>query len=887
MSDDTRSLNHRKARGTRRILVLSNPSPESSGDEAFPPPPETYKPRPLPSPSRSLPSTEQYYNGTYHNVSVNPPVPPLTTDLHCYPRSNPSNGTLSSPDSSSSPAVESTPPPSTPGFAGPGIHLTDEGTIRQDTIKPTSSDRSDNTPPSSRPRPYERMRSHLPGQFPTRRGSLSGPRPATSPTVSTPDSYAPPVAHMFRSSPMEKVVVLVTTDAENLQVVDITGAMTPAFIRERIFTKLQISDEDQAKYSIYRTEVGQFAIGEALTDEELFDLYKERGDHSGNLKLLVSHSSASVHEPAYDQIASATVNTIPPPVLPQQALHGPLRPNRAARLRQDSLSSASEAHQPEVEYEASVSDYLDHGDADGVRDARETARPAVHARTLPTPGFRPSSPIGRHRSRSPAGMLSPERTILRSPEAYPHRPDPFYPSVGVSALPGTSPKSSRFVEGSHVTPTEPYPNALAEPHVERERSHTNDGKPSSYSDRQGRVQRDRDDRAFSDRERRRREPAREREARNASPRNLRHGEYDRRDGWTWVPQDLPSANYEHDKPRRFPLSPPSISGMTNALSLRPLPGSSTGSGDSGRKKSDKRVPSTWAVNWKPPPHGLVRGAAKSMNNLKDAYNKIPPALQPGRPTRAAQPPLPTHTRPSTGGSTAGGGSSYPKMSFVPFLRPGTCDQWPRLTQAVPPARTGTWACLPPLKILSPALFPHKVIAAPRPTRNNDTFTRLKTRRPTTPPTVGILPVPRIVTAPPAPQCTRTVIVMKPRATALRWLDRMSSPTWTYLRRLVSSTTPVASLTGHGRHLVALSWAQRSRAVPPTTSQNRPQFPRAPLALRLPSAGQLTRMVARPRSKSMIVPGTRVSLTRPLRRAPCGRSSTSMSRSRPLSYQRRR
>ena len=39
---------------------------------------------------------------------------------------------------------------------------------------------------------------------------------------------------------MEKVIVLVTTDAENLQLVDITGAMTPAFIRERIFTKVRV-----------------------------------------------------------------------------------------------------------------------------------------------------------------------------------------------------------------------------------------------------------------------------------------------------------------------------------------------------------------------------------------------------------------------------------------------------------------------------------------------------------------------------------------------------------------------------------------------------------------------------------------------------------------------
>ena len=58
-----------------------------------------------------------------------------------------------------------------------------------------------------------------------------------SPTVSTTDS-SPLIG--YRSGPMDKVIVLVTTDAENLQVVDITGAMTAAFIRERIFTKVRV-----------------------------------------------------------------------------------------------------------------------------------------------------------------------------------------------------------------------------------------------------------------------------------------------------------------------------------------------------------------------------------------------------------------------------------------------------------------------------------------------------------------------------------------------------------------------------------------------------------------------------------------------------------------------
>ena len=108
---------------------------------------------------------------------------------------------------------------------------------------------NDNAPLASRPA-FACVRSLAPG----RRGSLSGSRPATvsflaprlsfpivnrsaqSPTLSTP---VDPYVSTYRASPMEKTLVLVTTDAENLQLVDISGAMTSAFIRERIFTKVR------------------------------------------------------------------------------------------------------------------------------------------------------------------------------------------------------------------------------------------------------------------------------------------------------------------------------------------------------------------------------------------------------------------------------------------------------------------------------------------------------------------------------------------------------------------------------------------------------------------------------------------------------------------------
>ena len=59
---------------------------------------------------------------------------------------------------------------------------------------------------------------------------------------------------------------------------------------------MQISDENQAHFSIYRTEVGSFAIGDALTDEHLFELCRDHGDAYASLKLMVSHTSAAVQD---------------------------------------------------------------------------------------------------------------------------------------------------------------------------------------------------------------------------------------------------------------------------------------------------------------------------------------------------------------------------------------------------------------------------------------------------------------------------------------------------------------------------------------------------------------------------------------------------------------
>ncbi|KAK7064298.1 MAP kinase [Favolaschia claudopus] len=281
------------------------------------------------------PGSDSDDDGPRHPYRYNrPPLPPappfpLSTRLK-YPSSS-SHPSLSSPSTTSDPAhddsTQSTPPPSTPGL----VH------------EESSPDRTD---------------------------IRSFPHPPLRPP--SPKASRDPVA--------DRVLILVTADSERYVNVDISGATNPAFIRECVFTKVRhdllrflvlflhlsqlniFDEEDQAHFSIYRTEIGSFATSEALSDDRLFDLCREFGDDKGSLKLLVSHSSARVHEPPPRPPSSLSpTSTFVPPFIP--FTHAPLQPRRRrSRSRAESSSSASENHQPDT------TDY----DADHEPDSRHT-----------------------------------------------------------------------------------------------------------------------------------------------------------------------------------------------------------------------------------------------------------------------------------------------------------------------------------------------------------------------------------------------------------------------------------------------------------------------------------------------------------------------------------
>ncbi|KNZ78521.1 MAP kinase kinase kinase mkh1, partial [Termitomyces sp. J132] len=169
-----------------------------------------------------------------------------------------------------------------------------------------------------------------------------------------------------------KTIIVVTTDSDWYVTVDISGAPNAAFIRERIFNKLNILEQDQSHFAVYQTEMGGYALGEPLTDERLFTCCRNKGDSKGSLKFFVTQVHAQPLQP--QRPYSPIIPSLPPPALPSYS--GPLRPKR--RSRQESVSSANEQHILESTsgYEAD----LDNPDRD-----RSNYKPVPPPHPLPSP----------------------------------------------------------------------------------------------------------------------------------------------------------------------------------------------------------------------------------------------------------------------------------------------------------------------------------------------------------------------------------------------------------------------------------------------------------------------------------------------------------------------
>lgn len=238
--------------------------------------------------------------------------------------------------------------------------------------------------------------------------------------------------------------------------------------------QLCIPDEDQVLYSIYRHEIGSYATGDALSDQQLFVLCRDRGDASGSLKFFVSHSSAPVHEtPAIPRAPVHFPGHIPPvlPTSDNDSYCRPLQPKRQPS-RRGSISSASErfpireATSASGGYDASVSD-----DLDGDREAnRLTIRPPP--RQLPS----------THAAQS--GLSASPRTSPIPDSLRPHSPlTSLPPSLPPPRDGDTQPLMINKNRSPHTQP--PYPLSPRGPDMPRDEghgTHPNGGHARTHSD---------------------------------------------------------------------------------------------------------------------------------------------------------------------------------------------------------------------------------------------------------------------------------------------------------------------------------------------------------------------------------------------------------------------
>jgi len=407
---------------------------------------------------------------------------------------------------------------------------------------------------------------------------------------------------------------------------------------------MQISDENQAHFSIYRTEVGSFAIGDALVDEHLFELCRDYGDAYASLKFMVSHTSAAVHESPPDSSYSQKFYTIPPPVVvPRNGVYSPVRSQHPSGSPPRSLSSTSERIPQESGggYDASVSD--DNADAAERDPNRATIKPGSYKtpqRALPS-SLRPQSPLSAvERGRTETAPLRIEKHHL-------------------SSLPpqSLSPGGSRFpfMEDSYTLPTRrTLQAASSDPALERERALENSETKFELADQHWKAQQQEAEEREKQRTRER-EREREREAqRRPQPKNRGTGS----EHWTVVPSDIPHSDYKKERPTMHdgPRSPPSRRGQGySEYSSRNTPGE----GRSSRRTVGTPVPTNWTMPWiaaggktepkvSPTSPSLNYRNNRSMGDLRAAAAKHPTPLQPGK--RGPPPPLPM-TRPATSGTT--------------------------------------------------------------------------------------------------------------------------------------------------------------------------------------------------------------------------------------------
>ncbi|KAF9535368.1 hypothetical protein CPB83DRAFT_5940 [Crepidotus variabilis] len=386
-------------------------------------------------------------------------VPPLKSTSSTYHHQY--HPPLSPASSASPPADELAPPPANPSLhhisSSPDVQLRlDNQTLPLSMHDPPGYHDQLTSPPAtsrrgaSTSRLFGALRPPFGSRPITRSPAAEAPRHIrTSPTAPPQDVASPsslPSSTSTTSSLSPEKSILVTSDSERYVTVTIGTAKSAAQIRELILTKLNIFTEDEHHpFSIYRTEIGNVALGEALSNERLWALCRDQGDSKGTLKFFVSVTGAPVHDLPSQQLTQPLESYHVPPMMTQIA---PLRPRRRSltRSRNGSFSSQSDIVPIEGGYEPDLD--IPH---------REH-KPSSRSQVTPSSVLSPPNSAGQPRRRPsahvpprPGSPLVPDQSSGSPGERSwaQARKDNFAPNYPIPGVPPPlSPTSNSFLDES-------------------------------------------------------------------------------------------------------------------------------------------------------------------------------------------------------------------------------------------------------------------------------------------------------------------------------------------------------------------------------------------------------------------------------------------------------
>ncbi|KAG8686467.1 hypothetical protein FRC08_012497, partial [Ceratobasidium sp. 394] len=334
----------RRGRRAINILVVANPDHSSSEDDTpassatfYSPAASNYNPAHSRPPTIRAPSPRRPPSPRRHPQLAGAAASPRT--LASPSPTSYVSASGSSARSSNSPGPESTPPPPTPNHGLPPLDLA--FTTKQSHVTPNLpvGEDSDNQPESS-------AAPHAPVYPPHVRRTSDGIRAMQSPSTRRP--FSPPGRHALsppQRTPSERIIVAVTHDAENYVVVDITGQTDAQAIRERILSKLHIPDDLHPSFAIYRTELGGFAIGGALDNNQLLIDCQHFGDDRGSLKFLAQRADAPTDD--VDIPVMPPSNAPVPPLLPSLSTFSPGAMRMPSMSRRPGSASPASDRPPE------------------------------------------------------------------------------------------------------------------------------------------------------------------------------------------------------------------------------------------------------------------------------------------------------------------------------------------------------------------------------------------------------------------------------------------------------------------------------------------------------------------------------------------------------------